>query len=217
MPAKRLSMRKIKEVLRLQARGMSHRKIAVCCGIGRSTVAEYLHRAADAGLAWPLPPGLSDAAIEQRLFPPPPTPATRDRTLPDWQRVHGDLKHKGVTLFLLWQEHLEQHPRGYQYSWFCDLYRGWRGKLDLVMRQVHRAGEKLFVDYAGHTVAIINQHTGELREAQIFIAVLGASNYTYAEATWTQSLPDWIASHQRTFSFLGEKGEGDGDIVEVSE
>jgi len=196
-------MRKIKEVLRLQARSMSNRKIAVCCGIGRATVAEYLRRAAAAGLKWPLPPGLSDAAIEQRLFPPRPTRATRDQTLPDWQWVYRELKRKSVTQFLLWQEYLEQHPSGYQYSWFCDMYREWRGKLDVVMRQDHRAGEKLFIDYAGHTIPIVNQHTGEFREAQIFIAVLGASNYTYAEATWTQSLPDWIGSHQRTFSFLG--------------
>ncbi len=203
MPAKRLSMRKIKEVLRLSAKKMSNRKIAVFCGIGRATVAEYLRRAAATGLVWPLPPGLSDAAIEQRLFPPPPTRATRDQTLPDWRWVYGELKRKNVTQFLLWQEYLEQHPRGYQYSWFCDLYREWRGKLDVVMRQDHRAGEKLFVDYAGHTVPIVNQHTGEIREAQIFIAVLGASNYTYAEATWSQALPDWIGSHQRTFSFLG--------------
>ena len=117
MPAKRLSMRKIREVLRLNANGKSNRKIAVSCSISRPTVAEYLRRADDAGLAWPLPPELSDAAIEQRLFPPPPTRANRDRTLPDWQRVFRDLKHKGVTLFLLWQEYLEQHPRGYQYSW----------------------------------------------------------------------------------------------------
>src|SRR5690554_6707866 len=203
MPAKRLSMRKIKEVLRLNASGMSNRKIAVSCGISRSTVAEYLYRAAEAGLAWPLPPSLSDVTIEQWLFPPPPTRANRDRTLPDWQSVFKELKRKGVTLFLLWQEYLEQHPRGYQYSWYCDLYREWRGKLDVVMRQDHRAGEKLFVDYAGHTVPIVNQHTGELREAQVFIAVLGASNYTYAEATLSQSLPDWIGSHQRTFTFLG--------------
>lgn len=203
MPAKRLSMRKIREVLRLNASGMSNRKIAISCGISRSTVAEHLYRAAEAGLAWPLPLGLSDTAIEQRLFPPPPTRANRDRTLPDWQSVFKELKRKGVTLFLLWQEYLEQHPRGYQYSWYCDLYREWRGKLDVVMRQDHRAGEKLFVDYAGHTVPIVNQRTGELREAQVFIAVLGASNYTYAEATLSQSLPDWIGSHQRTFSFLG--------------
>ena len=140
MPAKRLSMRKIKEVLRLNASGMSNRKIAQSLNQSRPSVANYLRRAADAGLKWPLPPGLSDAAIEQRLFPPPPTRANRDRTLPDWQWVFKDLKHKGVTLFLLWQEYLEQHPSGYQYSWFCDMYRDWRGKLDIVMRQDRGAG-----------------------------------------------------------------------------
>ena len=172
MPATRLSMRKIREVLRLQASGMSNRKIAVCCGVGRSAVAEYLHRAAAAGLRWPLPPELSDTAIEQRLFPPTLNKAIRDRALPDWQWVHRELKRKGVTQFLLWQEYLEQYPHGYQYSWFCDRYRHWRGKLDVVMRQDHRADEKLFVDYTGHRVSIVNQHTDELREAQIFIAVL---------------------------------------------
>ena len=146
MPAKRLSMRKIKEVLRLNASGMSNRKIARSLNQSRPSVANYLRRAADAGLKWPSPSELSDAAIEQQLFPPLPTRATRDRTLPDWQWVNRELKHKGVTQFLLWQEYLEQHPHGYQYSWFCDLYREWRGKLDVVMRQDHRAGEKLFGD-----------------------------------------------------------------------
>ncbi len=198
-------MRKIKEVLRLQASGMSNRKIARSLRLSRPTVANYLRRAAAAELTWPL--SLDDATVEQRLFPPVPATVTRDRTLPDWQWVHRELKRKGVTLFLLWQEYRELHLQGYQYSWFCDRYRHWRGKLDLVMRQDHRAGEKLFVDYAGHTVPIINQHTGEFREAQIFIAVLGASNYTYAEATWTQALPDWIGSHQRTFTFMGGVSE----------
>ena len=122
MPAKRLSMRKIREVLRLSANKMSNRKIAACCSISRPTVADYLRRAANAGLKWPLPPGLSDLAIEQRLFPPPPTYANRDRVLPDWQWVNRELKYKGVTQFLLWQEYLEQHPKGYQYSWFCDMF-----------------------------------------------------------------------------------------------
>ncbi len=203
MPAKRLSMRKIKEVLRLKASGMSNRKIAQSCRISRPTVTEYLHRASHTGLRWPLPDELSDTALEQQLFPDPPTPAQRDRVLPDWLLIHKEFKRKNVTLFLLWEEYRSQHPKGYQYSWFCERYRQWTGTLDLVMRQDHRAGEKLFVDYAGHTIPIINQHTGEIHEAQIFIAVLGASNYTYAEATWTQNLPDWIGSHQRAFSFLG--------------
>ena len=123
--------------------------------------------------------------------------------IPDWARAHQELKQKGVTLFLLWQEYRAAHPDGYQYSWFCERYRAWRGKLDVVMRQDHRAGEKLFVDYAGQTVPVTDRATGEIRDAQVFVAVLGASNYTYAEATWSQALPDWIGSHVRTFGFLG--------------
>ncbi|MEZ5519269.1 MAG: IS21 family transposase [Gammaproteobacteria bacterium] len=204
MPAKRLSMRKIKEVLRLKwVSGLSNRKIAASCGIGRPTVSEYLRRAESAGLRWPLPDDLDEARLERLLFPPPPDLPAQQRGIPDWANIHGELKRPGVTLFLLWQEYRQAHPDGYQYSWFCEHYRAWQGKLDLVMRQDHRAGEKLFVDYAGQTVPVIDQTTGEVRQAQIFVAVLGASNYTYAEATWTQSLPDWIGSHVRTFRFLG--------------
>jgi len=197
-------MRKIKEVLRLKwVQGLSHRQIARTCGIGRPTVGEYLRRAAEAGLVWPLPPGLDEAALERQLFPPPPSLPAQARGVPDWSVVHQEFRRKGVTLFLLWQEYRETHPEGYQYSWFCEHYRAWRGKLDVVMRQDHRAGEKLFVDYAGQTVPVVDRISGEIREAQIFVAVLGASNYTYAEATWTQGLPDWIGSHLRTFAFLG--------------
>ena len=204
MPAKRLSMRKIREVLRLKwGNGMSNRRIAVSSGIGRPTVSEYLRRAEEAGLSWPLPDDLDDARLELLLFPPPPDLPAQERGIPDWAHIHGELKHKGVTLFLLWQEYRANHPDGYQYSWFCEHYRAWQGKLDMVMRQDHRAGEKLFVDYAGQTVPVIDRATGEIREAQIFVAVLGASNYTYAEATWSQSLPDWIGSHVRCLHFLG--------------
>ena len=112
-----------------------------------------------------------------------------------------------VTLALLWEEYKTVHPEGMQYSWFCSRYREWAAKVDVVMRQEHRAGERMFVDYAGHTVAVVNRDTGELREAQIFVAVLGASNYTYAEATWTQTLPDWIASHVRAFEFMSGNTE----------
>jgi transposase len=196
-------MRKIKEVLRLKANGMSNRKIAQSCGASRPTVGEYLQRASRAGLTWPLPEELSDTTLEHLLFPDPPTPAQRDQSLPDWLYIQKEFKRKNVTLFLLWEEYRAQHPKGYQYSWFCERYRQWTGTLDRVMRQDHRAGEKLFVDYAGHTIPVVNQHTGEIHEAQIFVAVLGASNYTYAEATWTQNLSDWIGSHQRALEFLG--------------
>jgi len=150
-----------------------------------------------------LPDQVSDATLEQQLFPIAPSVDHRDQHVPDWPLVHKELSRKGVTLFLLWEEYRAQHPNGYQYSWFCERYRYWSGKLDIVMRQDHRAGEKLFVDYAGHTIPIINQHTGEVHDAQIFVAVLGASNYTYAEATRSQNLSDWIGSHQRTFAFMG--------------
>jgi transposase len=197
-------MRKIREVLRLKwDNGMSNRRIAASSGIGRPTVSEYLRRAEEAGLSWPLPDDLDDARLERLLFPPPPDLPAQERGIPDWVHIHGELKHKNVTLFLLWQEYRANHPDGYQYSWFCEHYRAWQGKLDMVMRQDHRAGEKLFVDYAGQTVPIIDRATGEIREAQIFVAVLGASNYTYAEATWSQSLPDWIGSHVRCLHFLG--------------
>lgn len=204
MPAKRLSMRKIREVLRLKwGKGMSNRRIAASCGIGRPTVSEYLRRAEEAGLGWPLPDDLDDARLERLLFPPPPDLPAESRGIPDWSHIHTELRHKHVTLFLLWQEYRQNHPEGYQYSWFCEHYRTWRGKLDVVMRQNHRAGEKLFVDYAGQTVPVIDRNTGEIREAQVFVAVLGASNYTFAEATWSQALPDWIGSHVRAFQFLG--------------
>ena len=134
--------------------------------------------------------------LEARLFPVRPV-APSSRPLPDWSVVHRELARKGVTLMLLWEEHKEAHPEGLQYSQFCKRYRAHARSLDLPMRQVHRAGEKCFVDYAGHTVPVIDRRTGEIRTAQIFVAVLGASNYTYCEATWTQGLSDWIASHVR--------------------
>lgn len=211
MPANRLSMRKIKEVLRLKwANDLSDRKIAQSCNVSRPAVANYIERAEQAGLSWPLPDTLNDTELERLLFPARHKLSGRDRVPPDLLKVHQELQKKNVTLFLLWQEYREQHPKGYQYSWFCDQYRNWLGKRDLSMRQTHRAGEKLFVDYAGHTLSVIDPRTGEIRSAQIFVAVLGASNYTYAEATWSQSLPDWIGSHQRSFTFLGglkEKAE----------
>jgi transposase len=197
-------MRKIREVLRLKHDlHRSNREIGLSCGIGSSTVGDYLQRARNAGLRWPLPEELGDAELEQRLFPPP-TPANSSRLFPDFQEVHRELQsRKHITLNLLWQEYKEQHPDGYQYSWFCQRYREWAARLNVVMRHEHRAGEKLFVDYAGQTVDIIDPSTGEIRNAQIFVAVLGASNYTYAEATLSQQLEDWIGSHMRAFNFLG--------------
>src|SRR6056297_3137204 len=197
-------MRKIRETLRLHFdSGLGQRPIARCLNISRTTVGDYLHRARIAGLSWPLPEALTDQQLYNRLFPPTGSVSSSDRPLPDCAYLHTELKRKGVTLILLWEEYLGEHPQGYRYSQFCELYRRWARKLKLSMRQIHKAGEKLFVDYAGQTLPIINPQTGEIREAQVFVAVLGASSYTFAEATLGQNLPDWLGSHVRAFEFIG--------------
>jgi transposase len=204
MPAERLTMRKIREVFRLKFDcDISNRQIAKSCNIARSTVAEYLFRFQQAALSWPLPQDIDDNQLELLLYPQLPTLPAHQRPLPDWYYIHQQLRQKSVTLMVLWQEYKEIHPQGYQYSQFCHRYRQWASQVDPVMRQEHRAGEKLFVDYAGQTVPFYDLHTNQMREAQIFVAVLGASNYTYVEATWTQSLADWIGSHSRAFAFFG--------------
>lgn len=203
MPRVRLSMRKISEVFRLKwERGRSHREIAQSCGIGTGTVSEYVRRAKAAGLGWPLPEGLTEGELEQRLFPPP-APADVARPVPDWAKVQRELKRKGVTRLLLWEEYRQAQPTGYGYTSFCQQFAAWEKRLDVRMRQTHRAGEKLFVDYAGLTVGITDPQTGEVRAAQVFVATLGASNYTFAEVTWGQTSPDWLASHVRAFAFFG--------------
>ena len=203
MAAKRLSMRKIKEVLRLRALGQSSGAIAQSLRLGENTVRRYVVRAEAAGLGWPLPPDLGDAALEALLFPGHPAAGTV-RPVPDWAEVHRELRRRGVTLQLLWLEYKAVHrDAGYQYTQFCERYRRWHERLDPVLRQEHRAGEKVFVDYAGQTIEVVDTATGELREAQIFVGVLGASNFTFVEATWTQALPDWIGSHVRMFAYFG--------------
>ena len=197
-------MRKIKDVLRLHFdSGLGQRPIGLCLGLSRTTVGDYLRRAVRVGLSWPLPEDLSDHDLEQRLFPPAVAVPVADRQVPDWSHIHTELKRKGVSLMLLWEECQADNPQAYRYSRFCDLYRTWAGKLKLSMRQIHRAGEKLFVDYAGQTLEIVDPSSGEIRTAQIFVAVLGASNYTFAEATWSQNLSDWLNSHRRSFEFFG--------------
>jgi transposase len=197
-------MRKIKDVLRLHAAGRSARQIGPSVGVGRSTVAEYLRRAEVAGLSWPLPEGLDDETLERRLFPPPPPSKGRQLAEPDWAAIHRELKRPGVTLALLWDEYRGQHhPDGYGYSAFCEHYRRWVGRLSPVMRQRHAAGERMFVDYSGTRMAVINPATGVARLAEIFIAVMGGSNQTYAEASWSQTLPDWIGAHTRAFAAFG--------------
>lgn len=197
-------MRKIKDVLRLHfERGLAQRPISRCMGISRTTVGDYLDRAKREGLGWPLPEALTDQELERRLFPPVLPIPSADRLVPDWTEVHTELKRKGVTLTLLWEEYQADIPHAYRYSRFCQMYRNWAGKLKLSMRQIHKAGEKLFVDYAGQTLPIVNPRTGEIRESQIFLSVLGASSYTFAEATWNQDLSDWLGSHRRAFEFIG--------------
>jgi transposase len=197
-------MRKIKEVLRLKWQyGRSNQEIATSCNIARSTVREYLLRAERAGLSWPLDPSHDDASLENLLFPvKPPIPAS-ERRMPPMEHLFKELKRKGVTLQLLWYEYKETNPEGYQYSQFCNLYRQWERKLDVTLRQHHRAGKNLFLDYAGQTVPVIDPATGEITEAQIFIAALGASSYTFAKATPDQSLPSWIQAHVHAFAFFG--------------
>jgi transposase len=158
-------------------------------------------RAELAELAWPLPEVMTDAALEELLFPGRQTRTTSNQ--PNFAYIHKELRKKGVTLELLWTEHKRENPDGYQYSWFCDLYHKWRGQIDVSMRQVHKAGEKLFVDWAGQTMPIVDRNTGETRPAYLFVAVLGASNYHYAEASLTQDLPSWIAAHCRALAFIG--------------
>jgi len=206
MPAARISMRKLKELMRLKFEAkLTHRQIARSLGIGPGTVSRYVHQLEAAGLSWPLPEGLSDADIERRLYPEPAVGPRASKVAPNYGAIHHELKRKGVTLALLWQEYHEQvsPERAYRYSQFCERYRRFAKGLKRSMRQSHRAGEKLFVDYAGPGAELIDPETGEVRAAQLFVAVLGASSYTYAEATWTQQLPDWCQAHARAFAFLG--------------
>jgi transposase len=205
MAKSRLSMRKIKETLRLSYQcGLSRRQVAHSLSVSRSTVADYLYRAQRAGIGWPLPEELTDQELEQKLFPQGTVPSSV-KPLPDFDYIYQELKaHKkfNLTLDLLWREYREQYPEGYQYSQFCLLYRRWQKKLDYCMRQDHCGAEKLFVDY-GEGLNLVDSKSGEPIVTQLFVAVWGASNYTYAEATLTQQLPDWIGSHVRAFQYFG--------------
>ena len=203
MPQERLPMRNIREVLRLAAGGMSNQLIATSLSVGKTTVRNCRLRAKAAGVGWPLPDDLTDEALEARLYPPQEAAPDDERPLPDWAMIHRELKRPGVTLQLLWQEYRAVHPEGYGYSRFCELYARWKGRLSPTMRQTHVAGEKLFVDYAGTTIDIVDATTGEVHTCQLFVAALGASSFAYAEATRTQTLVDWIGAHTRAFASLG--------------
>jgi transposase len=205
LPQERLPVRKIKEVLRLHALGLSQRQIALSCSVGQATVSEYLRAAETAALKWSDVADWDDDRLCQAIAPPRKTPSPRKPLPePDYAALRHELQtNKYVTLQLLWEEYRNQHPDGYRYSRFCELYRSWLQRQEVVLRQEHRAGERLFVDYAGATVPIHNPESGQVWEAAIFVAVLGASNYTYAEASLTQGLADWIGAHMRAFEFLG--------------
>ncbi|MGH7748039.1 MAG: IS21 family transposase, partial [Candidatus Dormibacteria bacterium] len=200
-------MRKIRDVLRLSlGEGLSDRHVSASMGMPRITVRRYLQRARQAGLSWPLAEDMDDHALEQRLFVAPRSTEVV-RPLPDWGEVHRELRRKGVTLQLLWMEYKERCPDGYQYTQFVHHYRQWARRLDVVLRQDHRAGEKLFVDFSGLTMPITDPVTGVVTQAELFVAVLGASTLTYAEALPSQELPHWIAAHVHTFQFLGSVPE----------
>jgi transposase len=191
-------MRRAREILRLKfEHGASDRGIAVAVSVARSTVQLCLLRAAAAGLSWPLPPTLTDQGLEAKQFAARggSKPGQRRKAEPDWTAIHHELRRPGVTLLLLWEEYRAVHTTGYGYSRWCELYRSWEARLSPTMRQAHPAGERLYVDYAGQTVEVVDGRTGVLRATQVFVAVLGASNYTYAEARWSEGLADWIGVH----------------------
>lgn len=203
MARKRLPMRKTREILRLKwVLHRSNREAARCLGISAGGVSQAVTRARERGLDWSAVDALSDEELDTRLYGLRPCPGAQ-RPLPDPSWIHRELRRAGVTLELLHLEYLERNPDGYRYTAFCDHYRRWMKGRGLSMRQVHRAGEKLFVDYSGKKLHIVDSKTGEVIEVELFVAVLGASNYTYAEATRTQTSRDWIQSHIHAFEYFG--------------
>lgn len=207
MAAERLTMRKTKEILRLYfGLKMSRRQIAQSCSVSRSTVADYILRAEAAGIGWPLPDGMDDAFLDAKLFASQEV-WTSEKAIPQMEEIHKELRKKGVTLQLLWVEYKQNNPDGYQYSRFCELYGKWVETLDLSLRQEYRAGEKMFVDFAGQGIPITDPATGEIKDAEIFVAILGASNYTYAEAVESQDLQSWIDLHCNAFEYFGGVAE----------
>lgn len=200
----RLSMRKIHEVLRLKWDcELSNRAVARSCDIGYGTVCDYVQRAKAAGLSWPLPLDLDEDRLYCLLFPDSARSLRLERPAPNWPELHAELRRKGVTLRLLWLEYRDLHPDGYGYSQFCEHYKRWAIRLKPSMRFNHIAGEKCFLDYAGPTVDVIDAETGDIQSASIFVGVLGASSYTYAEAHCGQTLGNWLGAHVRMFGFLG--------------
>lgn len=204
MPTPRVLMSKIRQALQLLGDSrLSRRQVAAALGISKTTVSEIAMYARDAGVHWPMAAALSDDELQARLYPPP-RPRSSSRQEPDYAGLHQELKRPGVTLQLLWEEYRAGvGEQAYRYSAFCDKYRDWARRLKRSMRQIHPGGERLFVDYAGQTIPVVNAVTGEIRRAQIFVAVLGASNYTYACATWQQTAIDWVGAIIGALEFIG--------------
>jgi transposase len=197
-------MRKIRDVLRLKFEvGLRERAIARSLSLSNGAVNGYLQRARVAGLGWPLPDILDDATLEQLLFPPAPSPVGQARSVPDWTHVEKELRRRGVTLALLWEEYRASHPDGFGYSWFCEGYAAFKKRMRPTMRQTHVAGEKVFVDFAGDTIDIVDPVTGEVRPMKLFVAVMGASNHVFAQARPGEKIADWIGAHVDLFAFLG--------------
>ena len=205
MPTERLSMRKIRDVLRLKFEsGLSERVIGRAMSLSNGSVNSYLQRARMAGLGWPLPDGLDDAALERLLFPPAAAPdAAGARARPEWAALDKEMRRKGVTLALLWEEYRAAHPDGFGYSWFCEQYGAFKSRLRPSMRQSHAAGEKVFVDFAGDTIDVIDPSTGEVRPMKLFVAAMGASSYIFAQARPSEQIADWIGAHVDLLAFLG--------------
>ena len=204
MPTTRLSMRRIRDLLRLRhAQGLSERAIATSLGMSKGAVGGYLARARAAGLSWPLPPELDDDALELLLFPGQVGSGRPERPVPDWARIDRELRRPGVTRALLWEEYRAAHPDGFGYTWFCGRFDAWKGRTCPTMRQTHLAGDKVFVDFAGDTIDVIDPVTGEARAVKLFVAAMGASNHIFAEAREGEGLEDWIGAHVALFAFLG--------------
>ena len=204
-------MRHVREILRLSLDGgLSTRVIGERVGIGPTTVRDTLRRFGWSGLTWPVSDEMTDTELEGRLYGVSGVkPGRRKQPEPDWSVVARELKRKHVTLQVLWEEYIAAHPDGYRYSRWCELFRAWAGRLPLVMRQSHAGGEKMFVDYAGDTVpVVINRRTGEIRDAHLFVAVLGASSLSFACATWTEQFVDWVEAHNSAFAFFGRVPRG---------
>ena len=201
----RLTMRKITEILRLKfGVGLSMRAVALSLNVGYGTVANYIKRAEAAGLDWPLPPDIDERSLGRLLFPSTGATAHSGFIDLDYRSIYQELKSPIVTKLLLWQEYRERNPdNGYSYAQFCHRYRVWQGTQKLSMRQQHKAGEQLFIDYCGPTIPVVNPDTGDTRDAQLFVATWGASSYTYAEATWSQNQADFINAHVRALEFFG--------------